>query len=165
MKQCICCKRERDLKCFRPRVKKSGEIYIRPTCHACSSKKNKDKNRELYNQKARENYAKLSPERKEELKQRAYEWRKNNLQKSRETVRKSIQKKLQDPIRKEEYNQKQRITWNMHRKTLSDQYIVCLLVTKYERGIVYKNDIPPEVIEAKRNSLILKREIRKSCLQ
>ena len=165
MKYCPSCKRDRDLKCFRPRVKKSGEIYIRPICHACSSKKNKDKNRELYNQKERERYAKLGPERKEQLKQRTYEWRKNNLQKSRETVRKSMQKKLQDPVRKKEFNQKQRITWNIHRKTLSDSYIVCLLVTKYERGLLYKQDIPPEVIETKRKALLLKREIRQRCLQ
>ena len=165
MKECKICKNIKDLKYFRSRVKKSGEIYTKPTCHACYSKKNKDKYRELYNQKERERRANLSSERKEELIKYAREWKRKNVEKSREITKRSMRKKLQDPIRKEEFREKERISWNMKRKTLSDDYIVYLLITKYERGIIYKRNISPEIIETKRKSLILKRKVRNLCLQ
>jgi hypothetical protein len=76
-----------------------------------------------------------------------------------------MRKKLQDPVRKEKFRQKERDNWSIKRKTLSDLYIVCLLTTKYERGLLYKEDIPAELIETKRKALLLKREIKQSCLQ
>ena len=50
-------------------------------------------------------------------------------------------------------------------KNLSDRYIIHVLVSHKGRGLLFKKDIPQELIKIKREQLILKREIRKSCLQ
>ena len=50
-------------------------------------------------------------------------------------------------------------------ENLSDRYIVHVLVSYKCRGLLFKKDIPQELIKIKREQLLLKRQIRKSCLQ
>ena len=50
-------------------------------------------------------------------------------------------------------------------KNLSDRYIVHILVNYKCRGLLFKKDIPQELIKIKRDQLLLKRQIRQRCLQ
>ena len=64
-----------------------------------------------------------------------------------------------DPERKEKKNKFDRDRSKVCRETLSDNYVIARVIGKKGKGLLFKKDIPQELVELKRKQLILKRQI------
>lgn len=157
---CTKCRVRKDDSMFRTRTKR-GYVYKQHTCKACEAKAqmvryNKVKNNEDFKEKNKsrvKDYAKANPEklkkyRKENrtAKNKKYSeyrkryWRKNEEQRAKHKIRAK---------RNHEHN----------RDELTDRYVISRLAYKSN---LKKEDIPQELIEAKRAYIKLKRVILKN---
>lgn len=159
MKQCICCKKEKDFKSFSPKIRKSGKIYYKAKCATCYTREYKAKNKQLVNQKARERWKNVSDERRKKMNDWAAEWRKNNPEKRRLAVSKCNKKRLTDPINHEKKKLCDRKCSSKSRAALSNSYVASRVIGKDGYGILFKKDIPQELIDMKRTQLLLLRQI------
>jgi hypothetical protein len=159
MKKCIACKKVKDLKYFSQKIRKSGKIYSKPKCRACYSTEHRFKNKELLNQQARERWKNISDERRKKMNEWAAEWRKNNSEKRKVSVKKFNDKIRSNPISNEKKNLADRIYHGKIRDNLSDNYVASKVIGKKGCGILFKKDIPQELIDMKRKQILLMRQI------
>jgi hypothetical protein len=158
-KKCTVCKEVKELRYFSPKIRMSGKIYSKSKCATCYSRDYKAKNRELVNQKARERWKNVSDEGRKKMNEWAAEWRKNNPEKRKLASNKSNKKRISDPINHEKKKICDRIYHGKIRDNLSDGYVAARVIGKKGYGILFKKDIPQELIDMKRTQLLLMRQI------
>jgi hypothetical protein len=159
MKQCTSCKEVKDLRYFSQKIRKSGKVYSKPKCGACYSREHHAKNRELINQQAKERWKNVSDEGRKKMNEWAAEWRKNNPGKRKTSVKKFNDKIRSNPISNKKKNLSDRIYHSKITNNLSDGYVAGTVIGKKGVGILFKKDIPQDLIDMKRTQLLLMRQI------
>ncbi len=89
----------------------------------------------------------------------AANWRRNNPDKIKIIASNTWNFIKFDPIKREKKNKLHRIHSRKKRESLSDGYITSRIIGKKGVGILYKKDIPQELIDMKRTQLLLRRQI------
>lgn len=157
-KKCVKCKKEFPATTEFFYSKKVGEDYLRSRCKECSkliskkhyknniekelerSKKYRENNREKFLQYAKKHYK----NNREKIREKAKERRKNNIEVVLKIERKSYKKNRVKILKRHE----------KFSKELTNSYVASQI------GISIKN-CPPEVIQTKRLTILLKRELNK----
>lgn len=157
---CKSCNKEKPSFNFNIKIRKTGKIYLRSMCSACYTKKHRSENREKYNELAREKYKTRTEEQRKKYNLLAANSRKRNYKKTKELSAASWIRIKNDPERKEKKNKSDRDYSKVCRDTLSDNYVIARVIGKKGKGLLFKKDIPQELVELKRKQLILSRAIR-----
>ncbi len=156
---CKSCNKEKPSSYFSIKIRKTGKIYLKSVCSTCYTKKHRSENREKYNELAREKYKTRTEEQRKKYNLLAANSRKRNYKKTRELNASSWIRIKNDPERKEKKNKFDRDRSRFCRETLSDNYVIARVIGKKGKGLLFKKDIPQELVELKRKQLILKRQI------
>lgn len=156
---CNSCSEKKSASYFSIKIRKTGKIYLKPICSTCYRRKHRSENREKHNELAREAYKHRSDEKRIKYNLLAANSRKRNYKKTRELNAAAWIRIKNDPERKEKKNKFDRDHSKVCRETLSDNYVIAKVIGKKGKGLLFKKDIPQELVELKRKQLILKRQI------
>ena len=159
LKVCKQCNQEKPISSFKMMIRKTGNIYVKPTCEKCYSKKHLEENRKRVNERSKYYYKNRTEEQRKKYNLWANEWRKNNPEKRKLVAIKCNKKRLTNPINHEKKKLCDRRYHDKIRDNLSDGYVASKVIGKHSYGILFKKDIPQELIELKRKQILLKRQI------
>jgi hypothetical protein len=158
-KTCKTCNKEKKLSSFKLTVRKTGKVYTKPSCENCYHKRHMDENRERRNELAKISYKNRTEEQRKKHNLWAAEWRNKNPNKMKIKSTRLWQSVKTDPIKKEKKNKLNCDYLKKCRETLSDGYVISRIIGKEGVGILYRKDIPQDLIDMKRTQLLLKRQI------
>lgn len=156
-KTCKSCNESKLISKFDVKVRKTGKVYVYPTCKRCLSLCAKDKDR--YNEYCRNYYKNETKEKREKRNILASNWRKKNPDKMNLKSKRGWEKIKADPVKKEKKNYCQRVYLKNQRVELSDSYVASRVIGKEGVGVLKRSDVPKELIDIKRKQLFLKRQI------
>jgi|LakMenEpi03Aug12_release.lakeMendotaPanAssembly.Ray.scaffolds.fasta_scaffold284987_2 hypothetical protein len=159
-KTCESCNEEKSTSYFNLKIRKTGKIYLKPICTTCSGRKYRSENREKRNEIARKNYKTRTEEQIKKYNLLAANSRKRNYKKTRELNVASWIRIKNDPERREKKNKIHRDYCKHSREILSDSYVKATVIGKKGKGLLFKKDVPQELVELKRKQLTLTRIIR-----
>lgn len=158
-KTCESCNEEKSTSYFNLKIRKTGKIYLKPICSTCSKRRYRSENREKNNERAMEYYRNRTEEQRKKYNILAANCRKRNYKKTRELSVASWNRIKNDPERREKKNKIQRDYSKHNREILSDSYVKGRVIGKEGKGVLFREDIPQELVDIKRKQLVLIRQI------
>ena len=158
-KTCESCNEEKSTSYFNLKIRKTGKIYLKPICTTCSGRKYRSENRESRNKREMEYYRNRTEEQRKKYNILAANSRKRNYKKTRELSVASWNRIKNNPERREKKNKIHRDYCKHNREILSDSYVKATVIGKKGKGLLFKKDIPQELVDLKRKQLVLIRQI------
>ena len=156
---CKYCNKEKSSSSFSIKIRKTGKIYLKSVCSTCYTKKHRSENREKHNELARENYKTRTEEQRKKYNLLAANSRKRNYKKTRELNVASWIRIKNNPERREKKNKIHRDYCKHNKEILSDSYVIARVIGKEGKGLLFRKDIPQELVDIKRKQLVLIRQI------